>query len=235
MKSLFFKSKTPQEKHPGQKPSKWKDYTPSAIFWKGYFLADDLVYKSVNSAAGKIQKRFKCGREKVYNLAHYSMFGTFVVGTYFFEHHKTEVSTKNLIITLPIFAGIISNVALSLNINDVAPTNGAITKSRFQYYLEKLRLAMLTLGAGLLVHTIYKRIGTIHKDFSDCRAALFNFWNDAELVINSVLAYLASGSNGMLDRTKKWLKSLKEKLSAKLKPAEEPALVPVEIKRTDAF
>ena len=51
----------------------------------------------------------------------------------------------------------------------------------------------------------------------------FNFMTE-------IFLYLNISSNGMLDRTKAWLKSLKEKVAATTKPVSEPALVPVTVK-----
>ena len=45
-----------------------------------------------------------------------------------------------------------------------------------------------------------------------------------------IFLYLNSSSNGMFDRTKQWLKSLKERASSAIKPVSEPALVPVSVK-----
>ncbi|MEK6981286.1 MAG: hypothetical protein AABX38_00005 [Candidatus Micrarchaeota archaeon] len=67
MSSLrFFKERKPTEQKPKpdskNKFSKWKDYSPTTLLWKTYFLADDLVEKGISRVVKKVEQ--KTGKTK---------------------------------------------------------------------------------------------------------------------------------------------------------------------------
>ncbi len=202
-----------------QNNSRWRDLMPHRVAWNACLLVDDAMHRGVNKAAEKIEK--KTGLGKIGTVYLTSTIGSSCVIT--IADKKTIVGA----LLFPVLCTAMSHIYLFLKKEDQKYEVKTIdpTQVLVESLLKFCRFTMFGIGSLAVSTLIIKAPGTL--------LATMTFFT------SSTILYLASSSNGTLDRAidkaKQLLKALKEAAAkAKDKAVDaltpKPVPVPVEVK-----
>lgn len=192
-----------------QNNSRWRDLMPHRVALNAYLLVDDAIHRGVNKTAEKIEKKTGLGKIGTIYLA--STIGSSCVIT--IADKKTIIGA----LLFPVLSTAISHIYLFLKKEDQKHDVKTIDPDQvlFESLLKLCRFT--TFGVGSLA------LSTLIINAPGALLATMIFFT------SSTVLYLASSSNGTLDRAidkaKQLLKALKE-AAAKAKDKAVDALVP---------
>lgn len=179
-----------------QSPKK-NDYSPFKMSWKAACLLDDIIHSQVQKASEKIEK--KTGMEKS-QQARWTYALTCTVG----DIYRIRSFESDTVLNIALYLGVyrifgepFCRFMIDPALRKAKSNNGIL--SQYDHFFMKTRLPFLAIaGLGIVITNAY--VG----------------WSFAAV---GAVFYIASSSNGMLDKAKAKIKELVESAKTALAPA----------------